>query len=228
MMIDHGHTRRARRTLTVVAVAALASGCISRPPDSVKVPVPGPAPLHTEVPASGIIELALPNGEATVSAAAIDHVEVAVEVRCATSSSRCRERAARATLVGIHRDQRMRFAMKDAPGSGAAMTFRIRVPYDRALDVRMKYGDLRIEDHADDLEVHMTAGAIELDLPEAAVGRVDLAASVGEAALSTESGHREGRRPLLVGSRVEWADGAGASSVHARVRFGDIQLKLTR
>lgn len=222
------HAQVPLRTLFLLAAAALASGCVSRPSDSVKVKVPGPAPLLTEVPASGIIELALPNGEATVSAAAIDHVQVAVEIRCPTQSSRCRDRAARAKLVGIRHDQGMRFAMKDAPGSNAALAFEIRVPYDRGLDVRMKYGDLRIEDHADDLEVHMTAGAIELDLPEAAVARVDLAARVGEAALSTERGHREGRRPLLVGSRVEWNEGAGTSNVHARVRFGDIQLKLTR
>ena len=204
------------------------SGCITQSSESSRVTVPGPAPLQAEVPRGGVIELALANGAATVTSAPIDHVEVGVEVRCSKRSARCRERASRARLVTSMRDGRVRFGLKNAPGKGASLSFRVRVPDDRALDVRMKYGDLQIAHHNQDINVQMTAGAIGIELPESAVGRVDLNARVGEAALSTDRGEREGRRPLLVGSRVQWAEGRGPHAVQARVRFGDIQLRLTR
>ncbi|MEM6639708.1 MAG: hypothetical protein AAF610_07385 [Pseudomonadota bacterium] len=213
------------RPIALTAVALTTASCATATADEPRVPVPGPASLQSEVPADETVELRLANGEATIVAADIDHVEMSVRIRCPEDSSRCRKRAGEARLNSERSRGRTRFGLSKAPGSGAEVVFEIRVPTDRSLDVRMKYGALTIQNHADDLEVAMTAGAIDIARPENGVGRVKLAASVGESTLLTPEIAREGRRPLLVGSKVEW-DGSGDDTVSARVRFGDIQLRL--
>ncbi|MEM1263923.1 MAG: hypothetical protein AAGH76_16110 [Pseudomonadota bacterium] len=211
-----------------IAFIALVSlgGCISFGDEQSRVAVPGPKPLKIEVPAAGRVELVLANGDATVVAAAIDHVEVSVTVRCPQDSTRCRERAGNAKLTSINTTDSARFELAGSLGSGAEVTTRVRVPIDRALDVQMKYGALAIENHAGDLNVQMTAGDIDIKRPEHDIGAVDLRARFGDATLYNQAGAQEGRRPLLVGSTVEWV-GDGRRSVAARIRFGDIDLSLT-
>ncbi|MEM8983384.1 MAG: DUF4097 family beta strand repeat-containing protein [Pseudomonadota bacterium] len=214
-------------TLTAVSIAlASLAGCVSFGDEQERVAVPGPKPLTIEVPAGGTVALELANGDATVIAAPTNHVEISVAIRCPQDSTRCRERAAKASLNSKNSTNSARFELAGAPGSGSEVTTEVRVPEDRALDVRMKYGALRIDNHRADLNVRMTAGDIDITRPERGVGRVELKASVGDASLSSPKSEQEGRRPLLVGSTVEW-DGTGDSTVTARLRFGDVDLSLT-
>lgn len=211
-----------------VVLTLVLSGCVTQASDAPKVPVAGPSNLVAEVPASGTVELHLPSGEALIIADDVDYVEVAMNIRCPANSSRCRDRAAKTRLFVSDDDQRMLFGVTNAPGNSAEIELEVRVPRDRALNVRMKYGDLKIEGVENSVAVRMTAGAIELDVPEQSVGRVDLGATFGDASLSTQTAYQDGRRPTLVGSKVQWDEGVGAHAVQARVRFGDIQLNLTR
>lgn len=203
------------------------SGCVTWSGDTPRVAVPGPEPLKVDVPPGHSIELELPTGEATVVSADIEHVDISVTVRCPEDSSRCRTKASRAELVSTISSERTRFSLDGSLGSGAEVTSQVRVPEDRVLDVRMKYGTLTVQDHAADLDVRMTAGDVDIVSAESEIGSVELKASVGEASLRSDDGRADGRRPLLVGSKVEW-DGVGQSAVDARVRFGDVQLQLKR
>ena len=214
-----------RATIALLALSGLA-GCVSWSGNSPRVSVPGPEPLRVEVPQARTIELNLANGEATVVAASVDHVSVTVDIRCPESSTRCRDRASKVALTsGTTRDG-VRFEFDGSLGSGAEVNTEVQVPVDRPLVVRMKYGELNIENLEQDLSVRMTAGDIDLSLPERSVGRAELGATFGESSARTDQGEQEGRRPLLVGSKIEW-DGDGQNSVTGRVRFGDIQLVLT-
>ncbi|MEO1325949.1 MAG: hypothetical protein AAFV47_04675 [Pseudomonadota bacterium] len=201
------------------------SGCATWSGDTPRVAVPGPESLKVDVPLGHSIELELPTGEATVVAGAIDHVDIAVTVRCPEDSSRCRKKASRAELVSTISSDRTRFSLDGSLGSGAEVTSQVRVPEDRVLDVRMKYGTLTVQDHAADLDVRMTAGDVDIVSTESEIGAVELNASVGEASLRSNDGRADGRRPLLVGSKVEWY-GVGQNAVNAHVRFGDVQLRL--
>jgi len=208
-----------------LALLGVLSGCATWSGDTPRIAVPGPEPLQVDVPPGHSIVLELPAGEATVVAGAIDHVDIAVTVRCPDDSARCRKRASKAELVSTISSNRTGFSLDGSLGSGAEVVSQVRVPEDRVLEVRMKYGALTVQNHAADLDVRMTAGDVDIVSAESQTGAVELKASVGEASLRSDGGRAEGRRPLLVGSKVEW-DGVGQNAVNARVRFGDVQLRL--
>ncbi len=218
---------RLRRFLIVAIPAIFLIACTTNGPDAPKIGVTGPAPLRVDVDTGAMVILNLPNGEAVVTADDIDFAEAEIEVRCPADASRCADRAADLKWITERGNDELSLGLSRNPGKGANVIVRLRVPRDRPMRIAMKYGELRVRNHADALTARMTAGEIGIDAPAAAVRAVQLRASFGDASLNLPSEYVEGRRPVLVGAKVDWAEGPGVHPIDARVRFGDVQVSLT-
>ena len=204
------------------------TGCISQPAESTRVSVPSPPAVQVDIGDSGRIELHMPNGDVTVTAQAGHQAVAKMEIRCPSNSSRCIERAKETRLVTERSGDALRLRVHKAPGNNASIILNVTVPRDRPLSIDMKYGDLTVKDLEDDLDVVLKAGAVSIEMPEAAVRQVQLGARFGDAALSLASGRSEGNRRLLVGAKVDWRSGQGPHRVNASVRYGDLRVSLYR
>ena len=214
------------RLLLLVPCALALGACATQAPSQSKVVVTGPAAISFELAETDSVRLHLPTGEAIVTARDIDYVEAQVEVRCPADSSSCvsvaRNLAWSLTRAADSAD--LRLNRKRA--KGMEVTVAVSVPRDRPLQVNMGYGDLRILNHAQNLAVTLKGGAIDIAMPQRAVRDVRLRARFGDAALTVPQASVEGRRPTLVGAKVDWPDGPGRHYVDARVRYGDVQVRL--
>ncbi len=214
------------KLIAALALVITVTGCISQPAESTRVSVPSPPSLQVDIGDSGRIELRMPNGDVTVTAQAGDQATAKMEILCPSNSTRCISRARETRLVTQRRGDTIRLGVHKPPGNNASVIIQVTVPRDRPLSIDMKYGDLTVKDLEDDLDVVMKAGAISIEMPQAAVREVKLGARFGDASLTLGGGSSQGDRSLLVGAKVDWRSGRGPHRVDARVRFGDLRVSL--
>lgn len=214
------------RLLAIVTILAGLCGCVTHASDEPKVAVPGPSPLTVEIGAQEAIWLDLPNGEVSVVAANVRYAELHASLRCPTNSRKCRERAADIAFE-VRRDERgVVLSTNRSATLDSEFVVNVRVPKPNALDIRMKYGSLSIENVEQPLAVNMKAGEVQITMPEKAVKSAFLRARFGDASLTVPDSAISGRRPTLVGATVDWPHGRGRFPVSAKLRYGDVRLRL--
>jgi hypothetical protein len=108
----------------------------------------------------------------------------------------------------------------------AEITVNVRVPQRNPLEVQMKYGALTIENARQPVKVEMKAGEVDITMPEEVVKSAFLRARFGDASLTVPENSISGRRPTLVGATVDWPHGRGLFPVSAKLRYGDVRLRL--
>jgi hypothetical protein len=169
-------------------------------------------------------------GELTIETADIEQVDVALDIRCRTSSVTCERRMEQVEAVESRRDDRLQVAVS---GIGKTTSHRmevdarVRVPRRVELVVDMGIGELDISGVDRDLYVDMGIGEVRLRLDAAAVGSVYLDAGIGESALYGPSdAEARSSRPFLVGSELAWEEGAGGSEVVVDLGIGEIAVHL--
>lgn len=214
------------RRLAVITILAGLCGCVTQVSDAPKVAVPGPSPLSVEISAQDTIWLDLPNGEVSVVADDVDYAELHASVRCPADSRKCRDRAADMAFEVRRDGQRVILSTNRSTTLNSELVVNVRVPNRNALDVRMKYGSLSIENAEQPLAVNMKAGEVKITMPERAVKTAFLRARFGDASLTVPDSAISGRRPTLVGATVDWPHGRGRYPVSAKLRYGDVRLQL--
>ena len=100
------------------------------------------------------------------------------------------------------------------------------VPKDKALEVNLSAGELRIAGASACLSANVNAGEVNIKLKESQLASAELSAKVGDAKLVTAKGEAiEGERSLLVGASLDWK-GTGTCHTKASVLAGEVQIVL--
>ena len=215
------------REISITAlVLAFCTGCIGMPPESELVDIGPERTLEIAVDPSDVLDLDIPAGEVSIRGEDIASVSALARIRCPRDSKRCAEWATDARLVSTRNGNRVRVAMNKKAKMNAAVKLTILVPKDSPLRIRMGYGELDAQGMEDDVSVEMKAGEVSIGMPRTAVEEVRLAARFGDASIYDGERALEGRRPTLVGARVDWLEGPGEHSVDVRLRYGDVQVEL--
>lgn len=178
---------------------------------------------------AGAVRLDLPVGEIHVVAAPGAEVKVDLRVDCDHWSISCEDRAARVELVAERSPDKLEVRVEGFPKfnqRGMHVTGTITVPADRPLSIDMGVGELSVEGVGGDLRVDLGVGEVRLRLPESSVARVRLEAGVGETSLRVSGSRVEGDRSLLIGSRLAWSGGRGASKVSVDLGVGEVDARL--
>ncbi len=178
---------------------------------------------------AGAVRLDLPVGKVHVQSGPTPQVQVDLEVNCDRDDSSCPDRAKDVRLESERSSDRLVVRVAGFPKSndrGLHVDGTITVPADRPLQVDMGVGELEIAGVGSDLKVNLGVGEVKLQLPEASVQRIRLAAGVGQTTLRAAHHHFEGDRSYLIGSRLVWTEGAGHAQIAVDVGVGEVEARL--
>jgi len=215
------------RYLAMTALTAtLAGGCFSMPPDSELVDAGPERTLEVALDPTDTLDVDIPVGEVSIKGEDIASVSALVGIRCPRDSKRCAEWAADAQLVSSRSGNRVRVALNTKARFNAAVKVTMLVPKDSPLRVRMGYGELDVQGVENDVSLHLKAGEVTIGMPREAVHEAHLAARFGDASVYLGERSVDGRRPLLVGAKLDWLEGTGQHMVEGRVRYGNVELDL--
>ena len=187
-----------------------------RPPSVVNIPID----------ADEMLELHVPAGEVAILGQTSQSVRATMSIRCPIDSRSCAEWAAGARLEAARERGRVHLGI-DAPARfNAEVKLSVEVPSRNPLKIVMGYGELRAEGMERNVSIDMKAGDIDISMPRDAVDEVHLAARFGDASMRIGGRPLEGRRPWLVGAKVDWLEGRGDHDVNVRLRYGDVHVAL--
>jgi len=91
--------------------------------------------------------------------------------------------------------------------------------------VRVGIGDVDIFAGDRNLAVRMGIGDLTVHVPEDRVHSVRAATGIGDASLRGAL-HREGKRRMLIGAKINWAEGQGPIDIALGLRIGDASVVL--
>lgn len=210
---------------TVVFLGTGLGGCLSVAPESEMVAMASSAEVEINVRRTDVLEVHVPAGDVSIVGEDSDTAQASLNIKCPADSRRCAAWAADAKVLAIREGQRVHIGVNVPARINASLQLDISLPRSHPLRVFMDYGDLDIRAMESDVSVKMKAGDVDIEMPDSAVDNVQLAARVGDASLRVLDRDLEGRRPLLVGARVDWR-GAGTHNVDVKLRYGDVRLTL--
>lgn len=214
--------------LLLLPLALAAAGCVGVQPESEMIEVGPPSVVSVPIEGHETLHLHVPAGEVSVVGGDGNSVRATMAIRCPADSSRCAKWATEARLEAARGRDRVRLGV-DAPARlNASLKLTVEVPSTNPLEIVMGYGELRAEGMERHVRVDMKAGDVDIAMPRDAVDEVHLAARFGDATMRLDGRPVEGRRPWLVGARLDWLDGDGAHDVNVRLRYGDVQVALYR
>jgi hypothetical protein len=182
------------------------------------------------VPENARLHIDIPVGELEIAGTEGDQLTATMNIACDEDADDCAERAGRAEFVQEIDGQDVYLRVE--PGGMNAYTrthmrVHIAVPAAETLEVEFGAGELRVRDVDACTSVRMFAGEAQIHADARRVGEVKLKAMFGEAILHTDAASQAGKRPLLVGARVDWDEGVGDCRLKARLRFGEVSAHLT-
>lgn len=226
-------SQRAPFSSTVAAIAAcssvtlLAIGATAQADTWVQI---GPThEISLTVPHNAHLRLDLPVGEVQVVGTDGDELRARMQIECKSSKGRCAKRAGRASLTSESDGAYLTLAatpegMNAYKGSNVRIT--VEVPRSDTLEVEFGAGELEVRDVDACLSIRMFAGEADLYLADDRIDEINLKTGMGESALYVDDNAIDGKRPLLVGSKVVHALGNGDCSLAARLRFGELTAHL--
>jgi hypothetical protein len=167
-------------------------------------------------------------GELRIEAGSGDTVEVELDLRCKSTSSRCERQLDDAEILLEQRGSRLHVGFEGLAKRNSKMEVDavVRMPAGVALSVDMGIGELRIDGIESDIYVDMGIGEASLSLSESSIRGVYLDTGIGESGVWASEGRARESRPFLIGSEVEWESGAGESEIVVDLGIGEISVHL--
>ncbi|MEO0424132.1 MAG: hypothetical protein AAF184_17470 [Pseudomonadota bacterium] len=181
------------------------------------------------VPDGAHLRLDLPVGQVDVVGTDGDELRARMQIECKANKRRCAKRAERATLSTISNGNTLTLlASPEGMNAykGAQVRITVEVPRSETLEVEFGAGELDVRDVDACVSLRMFAGEADLHLAGERIDDISLKTGMGESALYVNSNAVNGKRPLLVGSKVVHALGNGDCSLAARLRFGELTAHL--
>jgi len=215
-----------------VVIAAPVVGAVDPdlPRFSQTVEVVDHAQLAQPVARGERVEVVFRVGELALEAADVAEVRTELAVGCARlPASRCARYRERLRLVARHHGGVVRVELLGlSRWSLERLDLKGRVVYPRwaPLSLRLGIGVAELATGDRDVDVSMGIGELSIRSPRQAVRRVAMRTRIGDATLQGGDGDERARRPLLVGARLEWSEGAGPAEIRARLGIGDARVVL--
>ncbi|HEY2955761.1 MAG TPA: hypothetical protein VGK89_10985 [Candidatus Eisenbacteria bacterium] len=173
------------------------------------------------------IRLEFPVGTLEIESSDEPDIHAQLSVRCKHGGRSCYERSKQLRLV-THFAGGTRFLKLDGlpkfGSHGLEVTLRVAVPRTLAVEAEMGVGDCRVEGITRDLHVELGVGNVNVALKESEVRSVRLTVGVGDAKL--RHGSQSQMVSGLLGRKVRWSEGTGASRVSVELGVGDIDVRL--
>ncbi len=166
-------------------------------------------------------------GELRIEAVPGSKLRANVEASCRHDDDECLERAERVRLAGSFEGQTFVLRVQGVPKlshRGLELGAVFQVPRDLPLDVKMGAGDLEIRDLAEDVDVELGVGEVNLHLRNGDVGSVRMHVGVGDATLRQDGHTVEGSGWL--GKKLHWTGGSGDGRVTVELGVGDAEVTL--
>jgi len=173
------------------------------------------------------IRVEFPVGSLFIESSDDPEIRAQLRVRCKHGGNRCRERSKELRLVTQVAGRTRHLKLEGMPKLGTRgleVTLRVTVPKSLAVDAEMGVGECRIEGIVRDLHVELGVGDVNVALRERDVRSVRLTVGVGDAKL--HHGNQAQVVSGLLGRKVRWEDGTGASRVVVELGVGDIDVRL--
>jgi hypothetical protein len=197
---------------------------------SEEIHVFGEAPFVAPVSPGEPVRIVFGVGELQIEAADIDEVRAELALGCREATEdRCRRYRRRLRIEPVRTADGLEVRM-----AGLSMrtlrrlqvTGTVRVPRGSPLDVKIGIGDVDIRAGGEDLSVRMGIGDLTVSVPEEQVGAVSMRTRIGDAGIVFGGRHVPGRRRMLIGAKVRWAEGGGDARIDVGLRIGDARVRL--
>lgn len=213
------------RRLIVAVLAVLLAGTAVAELDSERELI-----VEFSIPEGERLEVGLKFGELQIETAATDKVTFEVEARCREGADpKC-----------FRRLENLDVELEPAPESGTLIQVTglskryhrmeieatVVVPESSPLVVKMYAGELDVAGGGQDLDIRLKYGDATVTQPLAATKSVLADANFGDSQIFAPLGETDSGRPWLVGSRVTWDEGEGASTVILKLSAGDATVHL--
>jgi hypothetical protein len=181
------------------------------------------------VPAGHAVRVRFPVGELEITAAEVDSVKTALEVRCdRLSPALCDKYSRRLRLAADVRDGVVEVRLVGLPKwklRKLRLDGAVTVPSRAPLEVEVGIGDVDIRAGERDLAVRMGIGDLTVHAAPERVHSVRAATRIGDAAVRGAR-QAEGRRRLLLGAVLDWTGGGGGIDIALALRIGDASVVL--
>lgn len=176
------------------------------------------------------VEIDFPTGQLRIEPARGPAVEVEIEAYCRWSSH-CGLDDLRVVDRSTDSSVRLRVVVGSALSSaGRELRALVRIPPRADVGIDMSIGELEVRGLEGDLRAELGIGEVQVFASAARVGSVYLDANIGETRLSGQRsiGRGAGRssRPLMIGSRLDWSDGEGETTLEVSVDIGEASVHL--
>ncbi len=182
------------------------------------------------IPEGKAFEVAFKVGELDIEARPVFDARLEIHATCKeVSEEYCQKRVARIRLQQTDLDDRVKVELKgmsrrEMKKLGVEAT--IIVPERAPLIVKMGIGALTIDAGPQDLDIGMSIGAIEVSAPSDSFASVGLSTRIGDASLRTEDRYLSAKRKMLIGAKLDWANGPGDSRMAIKLGIGDASVRL--
>jgi len=175
------------------------------------------------------VRVRFPVGELEVVAADVDDIRTELEVRCERlSEALCTKYRGRLRLEAVDRDGVVEVRLAGLPKykmRKLQLDGEVTVPRWAPLEVRVGVGDVDIYAGDRNLAVRMGIGDLTVHVPQDRVRSVRAVTGIGDASVQGAE-YRQGRRRMLIGARLNWADGEGAIDIALGLKIGDASVVL--
>jgi hypothetical protein len=170
-------------------------------------------------------------GELEIETVESDQIRADLEVSCGDklSEAQCEKYRSRLRLEPLRGDDGVEVRLVGLPKwkmRRLQLEGKVTVPQWSPLTVRMGIGEVDIRSAAESLDVAMGIGDLTVRVPHEIVGNVRVGTRIGDASIREPDGYTAGKRRMLVGARLEWAEGSGTAQVSVGLRIGDARVVL--
>ena len=188
-------------------------------------------PVHlVPIPPGKAFEVRFKVGALRIASGQTFDARLEIEATCKeVSAEYCAKRVSRLRLDTRELDDRVRVQLvgmsrREMDKLGVEAT--IVAPERSPLIVNMGIGALEIEAGPEDLEVGMSIGDLVVHAPAERFASVGISTRIGEAMLETVDDPYISKRKMLVGAKVNWAEGTGDSHISVKLGIGNAEVHL--
>jgi hypothetical protein len=168
-----------------------------------------------------------PAGDLTITATDTDSVLAIMTAHCSGSLTACAERAENIRLVSRTSGSTFHLELEGMPKTnkrGLSVELEIEIPRSLTMVVDMGAGDLAVRGAEHDVELHLGAGNVRVNMRERAVRSVRAHVGVGDADLRSPHGSVPGAG--FLSKSLRWSDGTGTARIRVDLGVGDVDVRL--
>lgn len=218
-------------SLPLVGSAVVAQTDVDLPRFSEAIYVVGDIPFVELVEFGEPVTIRFGIGELDIESSSAQEVRADLDVRCRPklSDALCEKYRQRLRLEPHRTEEGIEVRLVGLPKykmRKLELDGSVRVPRWSPLTVKVGIGDVDIRSDSENLVVDMGIGDLTVRAPAAAVGSVKVGTRIGDASLSRASGYIAGKRRMLIGAKVNWAQGEGDAAISVGLKIGDAKVVL--